>query len=115
MSAETRSRKSNFKCVLEYLSDDSVIVNLPFIYVRDKTLRKGMPYMKIEGRHTDAVKLIDIWDSNEFVYLKVRDLKTGRCYTISWNLTYRGDYILWSLFDFETIMNQLISNKKQSS
>lgn len=105
MSAELRSRKSNFKCVLEYLSDDSVFLNLPFIYVRDKTLRKGMPYMKIEGTHTDAVKLLDVWDSDEFVYLKLRDLKTGKCYTINWNLTYSGDYFLWSLADWDFIMD----------
>ena len=63
-----------------------------------------MPYMKFEGRHSDAVKLLDIWDSDEFVYLKLRDLKTGRSYTISWNLTYKGDYHLWSLADFEYLM-----------
>lgn len=60
--------------------------------------------MKFEGRHSDAVKLLDIWDSDEFVYLKLRDLKTGRSYTISWNLTYKGDYHLWSLADFEYLM-----------
>jgi hypothetical protein len=101
MSIETRNKNSSFQDVLEYLPDGSVILNLPFIHVKDKTLIIGMPYMKLEDTHFDAVKLLDIWDLDEFVYLKVRDLKTGRCYTISWNLTYRGDYWLWSLADWD--------------
>lgn len=82
---------------LEYLTNNTVILDLPFILTTKKELKIGMPYMMLEGGHTDAVKLLDVWDKDNFVYLKVQDLSNCRLYTVSWNLGYAGDFWLWSL------------------
>ena len=36
--------------VLEYISDDTIILDLPFIMTTGKRLTKDMPYMKLEKK-----------------------------------------------------------------
>jgi len=73
---------------LEYLQSDIVRLNLPFILTEDKILVLGMPYLKLEGNHIDAVRLLDVNDNEGYVYLKIEDINTGNVYTISWLLEY---------------------------
>lgn len=96
--------------VLEYITSDTVKLNLHFILTSDKKLTLGMPYMMLEGTHSNAVKLLHVWDDEGIVYLKVQDLATTMTYTISWNLMYTGEFWLWSLADFDYLMN--LSNKR---
>jgi hypothetical protein len=72
-------------------------LNLPFILTEDKMLVLGMPYLKLEGQQTDAIRLIDIWDNEGFVYLKIMNLKDKNINTISWSLGYNGHFWLWSI------------------
>lgn len=83
--------------VFEYILPDSIRLDLPFILTNDKQLTIGMPYMKLEGHHTTAVRLIDAWEEEGFAYLKLQELKTGRVYTISCKLQRESDFWLWSL------------------
>jgi len=99
------SISTSSQVVLSYISTDCVILNLPFIYTTDKKLFIGMPYMKLEGKHTDAIRLLKVWDKNNIVYLKIEDLKTHIINVISHNMEYTGDFWLWSLADFAFIMN----------
>ncbi len=94
---------------LIYLPDNSVILNMPFILTINKLLKIGMPYMKLEGSHTDAIRLLNVFDENGCVYLKIQNLQTGKVNTISWNLNYSGDYWLWTIASMDYIMN--IANK----
>jgi hypothetical protein len=48
----------------------------------NKILILGMPFMYLEGNHTNAFRLIDLWDTNGYVYLKIRDLQTEKVNTI---------------------------------
>jgi hypothetical protein len=61
--------------------------------------------MMLEGRNSFAVKLLDGWENEGVVYLKIQDLTTSRTHTISWNLKYTGEFWLWSLADFDYLMN----------
>jgi hypothetical protein len=98
--------RSSSRNVLEYLPNDSIILDLPFILTDSKKLTKNMPYMLLEGKHTTAVRLLTVHDNNGMVYLNVQELVTNKTYTLSWNMEYTGDYWLWSLADLSTLLKQ---------
>ena len=77
---------------------------MPFILTTDRILTVGMPYMKLEGQHTDAIRLLDVWDADGYIYLKIQGLQTGKVNTISWILEDTGGYWLWSLSSLDYIM-----------
>ena len=96
--------------VLEYISHDSIILDLPFIMTTGKRLTKGMPYLKVEkkvfGEDVAAVRLLGFQDYEGVLYLNVQDLKTNRCYNLSYNMEIdSGGMWLWSLADMESLTN----------
>ncbi len=95
--------------VLEYISHDSIILDLPFIMTTGKRLTKGMPYLKVEkkvfGEDVAAVRLLGFQDYQNVIYLIVQNIKTGKCYNISWNMEMDGEWWFWSLSDFENLTN----------
>lgn len=97
---------------LEYLQPDIVRLDLPFILTEDKILVLGMPYLKLEGNHIDAVRLLDVNDNEGYVYLKIEDINTNSVYTISWLLEYDGEFWLWAIASFEYIENDVFNKLK---
>jgi len=95
------------KKVLEYLTTDTIVLDLDFIMTQGKRLTKGMPYMKLEkrtvGNDIAAIRLLNYQDYEGVIYLNVQDLRTNKCYNISWNMEYDGDWWFWSLSDLETL------------
>jgi len=93
--------------VLEYLSNDTIVLDLPFIMTQDKRLTKGMPYLllekKVAGHDTAAIRLLNYQDYKGVIYLNVQNLKTNRCYNLSHNMEMDGDWWFWSLADFDTL------------
>ena len=94
--------------VLEHLSNDTIVLDLPFIMTQGKRLTKSMPYLKVEkkvaGHDTAAIRLLDYQDYEGVIYLNVQDLKTNRCYNITWNMEIDSDgWWFWSLADFDTL------------
>lgn len=90
---------------LEYFRPDIIRLNLPFILTEDKMLVLGMPYLMLEGEHTDAIRLIDVWDNDGFVFLKIENMQSGKISTLSWSLGYDGNYILWSIASLEFLIH----------
>ena len=96
--------------VLEYISPDTIVLNLDFILTTCKHLTKGMPYLKVEkkvaGEDISAVKLNNFQDYEGIIYLNVQDLKTNRCYNLSWNLETECEGMwFWSLADIDSLSN----------
>lgn len=94
--------------VLEYLSPDTIVLDLDFIMTQSKRLTKGMPYLllekKVAGHDTAAIRLLNFQDYQGVIYLNVQDLKTKRRYNLSWNMEIDSDgWWFWSLADFEGI------------
>ena len=93
--------------VLEYLSNDTIVLNLPFIMTQGKRLTKSMPYLKVEkktiGEDIAAIRLLNYQDYQGVIYLNIQDLKTNRCYNITWNMEIDGGWWFWSLADFDTL------------
>ena len=94
--------------VLEYLSPNTIVLDLHFIMTTGKRLTKGMPYLKVEkqiiGEDIAAIRLLGFQDYEGMIYLNVQDLKTEKCYNLSWNMEIDGEGIwFWALADFETL------------
>ncbi len=94
---------------LNYDRYATFILDREFVLTQDKTLVNGMPYLYTECNNSVAVRLLEVWLDyelqDEFVYLSLQELQTNRCFKVSWNLDYHGDYYLWSLADLPSIMN----------
>lgn len=98
------------KIVLEYIPPDTIWMDFHFILTHDKKLQIGYPYLKIENWLTDkpaGIKLLDVWDKDEIVFLKIQDLKTLNINVLSHNLEYSGVYWLWCLADFSSLINSV--------
>ncbi len=108
------TKGSSISNKLKYLPDNSAILDMPFILTRKKRLVKGMPYIKLEKWLADskiqAIRLLDVWDADNIVYLRIQDLQTNKTEVISFNLAYEGDYWLWSLASLEFIINNKMSS-----
>ena len=89
---------------LEYLQPNVVRLDLPFILTEDKILVYGMPYLKLEGKHIDAIRLLSVWDKKGYVYLKIENIETCKITTISWLIDYNGDYWLWALSSLQYLL-----------
>lgn len=98
----TTYTNSSGRQVLRYDTHDSIFLDLPFILTRGKKLLLNMPYM-LQECTPKAVRLLDVYDANGIVYLKVEELQTQRTYTLSWNMEYDNGYWIWSLADLETL------------
>ena len=84
---------------------DTFVMDRPFVLTQNKTLVTGMPYLYSEGNRSVAVRLLEVWEENDFIYLSLEELQSGRTFKVSWNLDYDGGYFLWSLADLPSIMN----------
>ncbi len=58
-----------------------------------------------EGLKTFPIRLLHVWDSGGFVYLRIQNLKTGKVYEISRLLHADTGYCLWEIASLEYIMN----------
>lgn len=98
--------------VLKYISYDTIVLNLDFIKTSGKRLTKGMPYLKVEkkiiGEDIAAIRLLDFQDYERVIYLNVEDLKSGRCYNLTWNMKIDGEGMwFWSLGDIDTLTGSI--------
>jgi hypothetical protein len=96
---------NRFVPLLSYLPDYTIYLNLPCVLTLSKTLRIGMPYMYHEGLKTFPIRLLHIWDSDGFVYLRIQNLESGKVYEISRLLHADTDYCLWEIASLDFILN----------
>lgn len=100
--------------VLEYVTPDTIVLDMPYILTCGKRLIKNMPYMKLEkrtvGEDVAAIRLLNFDDADGIVSLIVQELPNGKIYTISANMDYDGDMWLWTLADFDCIIG--LANKE---
>ena len=58
-----------------------------------------------EGLKTFPIRLLHVWDSDGFVYLKIQNLKTGQVYEISRLLQADNEYCLWEIASHDYLMD----------
>jgi hypothetical protein len=73
-----------------------------------------MPYMYHEGQKTFPIRLLHIWDSDGFVYLRIQNLQTGQVYEISRILKDDNEYCLWEIASLDYLMNLTKQSNKKS-
>jgi len=97
--------------VLEYLSPNTIVLDLHFIMTTGKRLTVGMPYLKLAnkniGEDIAAIRLLGFQDYEGVIYLNVQEIKSNRCYNLIWNMEIDDDWWLWSLSDFETLTGNI--------
>jgi len=96
-------------------SQDTFILDRPFVLTQGKSLVIGMPYLYSEASHSAAVRLLKAWQEDDIIYLNVEELKSTKTFTLSWNLDYQGSYYLWTIADLPTIMKTAKNNGALSS
>lgn len=94
--------------VLEYLSPNTIVLDLHFIMTTGKKLTVGMPYLKLAnkniGEDIAAIRLLSFQDYQGIIYLNVQDLKADKCYNLSYNLEINSDGMwFWSLADIDSL------------
>jgi hypothetical protein len=90
--------------LLLYLPDYTVYLNLPCVLTLSKTLRIVMPYMYHEGLKSFPIRVLHIWDSEGFVYLRIQNMRTGQVHEISRLLQAENKYCLWEIASLDYIM-----------
>ena len=95
--------------VLEYITPDTIILDFPFIMTTGKRLTRGMPYLKLAnkniGEDIAAIRLLGFQDYEGMIYFNVQDVKTNRCYNLTWNMEIDDNWWFFALADFETLTN----------
>lgn len=100
---------SSGRKILQYFPPESLMIDLPFILTKNKMLTRKMPYIllekKVVGEYIAAIRLVDFNDKDGIVLLELQELLSDKIYTLSWNMEYTGEWWLWSLADFQSIMS----------
>ncbi len=68
---------------IKYYPDGSARILMDNILTTDQIIYPGMILLKAEGVHFDSITVISIADRNGYLYVKIKDNKTGKIGTIS--------------------------------
>lgn len=98
--------------VFKALPGNQFYINSPcFLTSPARTIRLNGSYLKSEGSHFDAIRLINVRFAEGFVHLLVEDLKTKRVYPIS-HIVGEKYPCFWWLLGWEYIENDVIRRIK---
>ena len=100
--AENQSKR-----LIKYITPGEVWIGLPFINTTYNILMLGMVYLKTENwladSKTEAIRLLDVWETDGILNVKVQNLTTFKVQTLFWNLEYTDGQWMWSITDLFTI------------
>lgn len=109
--------------IVIYHKDGSVQINLANIHTDAHIVYPYMKVIKKEGNHYDLIKILGIYDDDQYIYLTIKNIITGSVHVISQILDWDNTYFLWSIISIEyfhkmleeRIMNRLIMGKTATS
>jgi len=90
--------------IMIYLPNGGVRIDLDNILTIDRIIYPDMLLLKQEGSHFDIIRVIDIWDENGYVKIRIQDRKTGREHDISQILDRNNGYFIWTLISYQFAM-----------
>ena len=98
--------------VFKRLSDNSYYVNSPcFLTVSARTIQQNGIYLKAEGTHFDAIKILNVRFEDGFIHLQIEDLKTNRIYAIS-HIVGDNYPCIWWLLSWDSLENEMMKRIK---
>lgn len=117
MNAQKNNALSNTgdTIVFKELPDNAYFINSPcFLTFPKRTIILNNPYLKAEGTHFDAIRILNIHFESGFVYLMVQDLSTRRIYQIS-HIVGEHYPCIWWLLGWEYLENEMVKRVKESN
>ena len=97
------------KKILEFISSSEIMLDLPFILTQKKKLKLNMPYLKTEsklsGNEITAIRLLNFDAYDTIIVLYVQELQSKKTYSLEYNMDSTSGYWIWSLSDFESLVN----------
>lgn len=93
--------------IMTYLTNGAVKIDLDNILTIDKIIHPDMLLLKQEGSHFDVVKVLDIWDQDVYLKIRIQDRKTGREHDISQILDRNNGYFIWTLISYPFAMKMI--------
>jgi len=93
--------------ILTYLPNGGVRIDLDNILTIDKIVHPEMLLLKQESSHFDVIRVLDIWDEDDYLKIKIEDRKTGRVHVISQILDRNNGYFVWTLISYPYAMNMI--------
>jgi len=95
--------------VIKYYPGGSAQILMDNILTTNQVIFPGMILLKSEGTHYDSITVISIADRNGYLYIKIKDNKTGKIGTISQRID--ADYYVWTLISYDYMTEELIIRK----
>ena len=92
--------------VIKHFPGGSARILMQNILTKNQVLFPGMILLKSEGIHYDSITVISIADRNGYLYIKIKDNKTGKIGTISQRIG--ADYYVWILISYDYMTEELI-------
>ena len=89
------------KSLINYYTDGEVQINLECILTPDRIVRNGMMLIKVEGTHTDVIKLLGVRNNQDTVYLLIKDMRSKNIHEISQRLTDEDSYFIWWVTSYQ--------------
>jgi len=90
-----------------HIVSDVICLDRPFVLTQGHLLVVGMPYLYTQGNYIAGVRLLDISEADNVLYLELQELDSNKIFTASWDLDYKGSYYLWTLADLKTLMTSI--------
>jgi hypothetical protein len=100
--------------VFKELPGNSYYINSPcFLTIPNRTILLNGVYLKAEGTHFDAIKILNVHFESGFIYLIVQDLSTKRIYQID-HIVGEHYPCIWWLLNWEYFENEMVKRVKES-
>jgi hypothetical protein len=96
---------------ITYYPGGLVQVRMENILTTGQVLFPGMLLLKSEGPRFDVVRVLEVWDKDGFLCVKVRDNKTGRVMTLDQRIG--ASYYVWTLVSYD-YLDRRFANKNNN-
>ena len=100
--------------VFKELPGNSYYINSPcLLTIPNRTILLNGAYLKSEGTHFDAIKILSVHFEFGFIYLMIQDLSTKRIYQIS-HIVGEHYPCIWWLLGWEYLENVIVKKARES-
>jgi hypothetical protein len=98
--------------VFKELPGNSYYINSPcLLTIPNRTILLNGAYLKSEGTHFDAIKILNVHFESGFIYLLIQELSTKRIYHIS-HIVGEHYPCIWWLLSWEYFENEMVKRIK---
>ena len=106
--------KTGDTIVFKELPGNSYYINSPcLLTIPNRTILLNGAYLKSEGTHFDAIKILNVHFESGFIYLMIQDLSTKIIYQISHIVGEHYPWIWW-LLSWEYLENEMVKRIKNN-